>query len=120
MRLPLSDRARFLLEGEVLVVDVLGPRVTGYETDGLQFDVEQAAKQASWRLVLDLGRVTLLGSAGLSMLLRLNEAANSNGGKMVLCDVCGDIMGVLMATRLESLLNISLNRPAAITDALGK
>jgi anti-anti-sigma factor len=51
-------------------------------------------------VVLDLGQVTYLSSAGIRPLLGLNRRIHENGGRMVLCNLQPEIAGVLSITRL--------------------
>lgn len=61
-------------------------------------------------VVVDMGQVTYLSSAGIRPLLALNREVRDREGRLILCNLARDVEGVLVATRL-----VSSNRAAPAT-----
>jgi anti-anti-sigma factor len=57
-------------------------------------------------LLLDIGNIKALSSAGLSLLLRLHRRLQPAGGRLVLCNVLPPIREVLEVTRLTALFGV--------------
>jgi anti-sigma B factor antagonist len=66
------------------------------------------------KLVLDLGQVPLVASAGLGELVRVTAQANTQGGRVVLANVTPFVAGVLDTTKLDSFLQVFPDVEAAI------
>jgi len=58
------------------------------------------------RLLLDFTNVTSLSSHMLSKLVLLNRRAESLGGRLALCNMRPDVLGIFEVTRLTLVLNI--------------
>ncbi|MEU6782855.1 STAS domain-containing protein [Nonomuraea angiospora] len=69
-------------------------------------------------LVLDLGKLTFMGSAGLHVLLRLNATQREHGTSLHLAAVSGAPARVLYTTGLWDALAIHPNVQRAITSSL--
>lgn len=53
-------------------------------------------------VVVDMGQVTYISSAGLRPLLGLNKEVREREGRLILCGLSRDVEGVFIATRLVS------------------
>lgn len=65
-------------------------------------------------VVLDLGQVSYLSSAGIRPLLGLNRRIHENGGRLILCNLQPEIASILSITRLISSAD---SRPSAPLEA---
>lgn len=88
-------------------------KVGDHEARVLQAELASAAAPG-WRVVLDLSGVELLASAGLGVLVTLNQQCQKNGGKLAVHGINDEIMGVLKLTRLNKLISITSDRASAV------
>jgi anti-anti-sigma factor len=80
--------------------------IAAREAPIIEAEVKAGAKTRGWKILMDLKEVTILASMGLGMLVNLNKACAAEGGKLVVCNVAPDILGVLKITRLDGILKI--------------
>lgn len=69
------------------------------------------------RVVLDLSRVQMITSAGLSLLVQLTARANSQGARFVLTSPSPFVQGVLQTTKLVRFFEIHPARADALAAA---
>jgi anti-anti-sigma factor len=88
----------------VLVLRVAEAQVSGDTiADTLRDELLQVYEQSgAIHVIIDMGQVTYLSSAGLRPLLALNKHAHLREGRLVLCNLSSDVEGVFLATRLIS------------------
>lgn len=89
----------------VLLATVLDSTVSDYESEVILHDIAQDAPDAAWRIVLDLGRIELLTSAGIGMLIKLLKRCRQEKGKLVICSLSSEIHGLLKTTRVDRLFD---------------
>jgi anti-anti-sigma factor len=91
-----------LIEPDITVMDFRG-RFTTPEI--LVTEVERVIKKrisgGCRKLVLDLGRVDFVDSAGVGMLLVCSSAMEQAGGYMVIAGACGQVKRVFEIVHLE-------------------
>jgi anti-anti-sigma factor len=97
-----------------VAAEILCEKVAGREAPIVQQELIAAASDHGWKLIVDLARVTLLASVGLGGLVTLNRTCHANGGKMVVCSIGKELDALLKLTRLDKVLTIVADRPAAI------
>src|SRR5262245_1875290 len=96
-------RPRFhTLTCTVLVLRVEPAQMQGDALAELLRDEFLAAYEQSGALhvIIDLGAVTYCSSAGIRPLLGLNRKVREHGGRLILCNLHPEIVGVLSITRL--------------------
>jgi len=100
--------------GDIAVVVCTGRIVEGDETVALDTWV---AKLLSFQphIVLELGGVSFIDSAGLGLLIRLRTRARTANGDLKLCAVGDHIREVLRVTKLQTTLPAYQNEIEAIT-----
>jgi anti-anti-sigma factor len=76
------------------------------ESPIIEAEVRAKGPSRGWKIVMDLKGVTLLASMGLGMLVNLNRACANEGGRLVVCNVSPDIMGVMKVTHLDRIIKI--------------
>jgi anti-sigma B factor antagonist len=102
VRVDQSDRLRVVaVEGEV---DILTIRKLAAAVDDDGFDV----------LVLDLGKVSFMSSAGLGLIVSLHRRLLRRGGGLALAAVQRHVASVLEITGLADTLVIAADVPAAV------
>jgi stage II sporulation protein AA (anti-sigma F factor antagonist) len=101
---PQFQHIRVGLEQGVLTLAITDQQVQGDQlSDGLRKEFFQALEQSQGRhVVVDLGQVKYLGSAGFRPLLSLYRRVRDQGGSMVLCNLNPDVEEVFRITRLIS------------------
>lgn len=116
----MSDTSFCKLEtvSAVLVATLLREKVGEYESPIVRAEVEAAAGAARWRVVLDLSEVQMVASAGLGMLVTLNNAAKKGGGKLALCKLEPTLRQVFEMTKLHRVLTLCDTREQAIKAVL--
>ena len=89
-------------------------KLTEFDTQPLNTDLDAFAGKAAWRIALDCSQVQLITSAGLGWLLQQRKKADAAKGKLVLFGLSPELLGLLKATRLNTLLPCVKDRAAAI------
>lgn len=110
------DNTRLVTEfvDGVVVATIRLEKVTDADIAALQSDLTQAARPHAFRLAIDLSKVLLLGSCGISLFLLLRKEAAAAGGKVALFGMSSDLQGMLKVTGLLSILAPHKSRQAAI------
>ncbi len=90
----------------ILLAAVKCELVGAREAPIIETEIRAKAATRSWNIVVDLKDVTLLASMGLGMLVNLHKTCAKEGGKLAVCNVSPDIMGVLKITRMDKILKI--------------
>jgi anti-sigma B factor antagonist len=103
--------------GPVLSAQVLWERITDRESGAVVSDIQNAARETTWRIALDLSRVMLLASAGLGALINLHKQCLEAGGKLVVFGLREEIEDLMKLTKLHRLLNIAGSRDDAMARA---
>lgn len=71
------------------------------------------------KLLLDFSRVHFLSSAGLAVLVNLRKMQQSNGARLVLCEIEPDLVDLLRITQLKDLFEIHPTKADAIAALQG-
>jgi anti-sigma B factor antagonist len=70
--------------------------------------------QGRWRVVLDLGAVAYIDSAGLGTLVAAMKRARGAGGDIKLCALQPDVRSIFAMTRLNKVMDVHPPRQAAV------
>ncbi len=100
-------------EGGVLVVAPKG-RLDSAASPGFGERLAQLAQAPSARLVLDLGGVDFLSSAGLRVILSTLKTLKAGQGRMAVCAVQPPVLEVLEISGFAALLSIHPGRSGAL------
>jgi len=98
----------------VLVARVKCQKVGDFEAAPLRGDIEKFASTADWKVVIDMTQVLLLGSQGIGMLVTVKKSCDANKGKMVICGLSDELMGVMKVAALTKLFVIKKDLAAAM------
>ena len=109
--MPLSVEHR--RAGHIAVVACTGRLVEGVEMIALQRTLDELLVFGPY-LVLHLGGVEFVDSAGLGLLVRYSARTRNAQGSMKLCAASPKLTAVLKATRLEQIFNVYKSESEAI------
>ncbi len=104
---------RLTRSGSTLVARPLGRWLDGHTAPELQRAVATGIDGGARSVVLDLGEVTTVDSAGLGTMVRLLKLI-PEGGKLVLCSCRPQVAELLERGRLDSILVAYPDADAAI------
>jgi anti-anti-sigma factor len=71
-------------------------------------------RQGRPEIAVDLAGVGFAGSAALGNFVALQRVARQNGGRIVFCNVDPTVTEVFRASKLDSLFEFAVDRPAAL------
>lgn len=109
-----TTHVRVSHEGGAVVAQVVWPSISEYEATVLYNEIEAAARDGRWRLVLDMSDVTFLASSGIGMIVKLHNACKGGGGRLAVCGLNDQLGELLRMTRMDRLFPIVAEREKAI------
>lgn len=101
--------------GAVMVVSATG-RVDSSTAKTFENAVIGAIGAGDCQLLLDLGGVDYMSSAGLRVLLMAAKRAKAGGGRFVLCSLNPRVQEVIEIAGFTSVLDIRTDRAGALAD----
>lgn len=109
-----NSRLHTDFDNGVVVATIRIEKITEFEIAGLQNDLTEAARPHGFRLAIDMTRVLLMGSCGISLLLVLKKEADSRKGRLALFGLNDDLAGMLKITKLLPMFRVCKDRKAAV------
>ena len=103
----------------VTVVALDGSIGLGEEVNSLREKVKGLLADGKRKIVLDMGKVTVVDSAGLGTLVGIHQSVTSRGASLRLCSLGGRLKELLQMTRLLTVFTVSANEADAV-QSLGK
>ena len=92
--------------GDVMVVKVNGDITLNQGGDVLLKDkIQSLLQQGHKKLVLDLGGVSYVDSAGLGQLVQIHSTARSSGGSLRIANVTKKLKDLLVVTKLVTVFD---------------
>lgn len=107
MKLHVEDR------GSTKVVWLAGSMTGGDERAWVDA-VTKLVDESGAYVVLEMGEVSYISSAGLGDLVRITALANSQSSQLVLCNLSAFIDGVLKTTRLDKFFEVHKSLDSAL------
>src|SRR5262249_6072998 len=102
--------------GDVVIVDVSGKITLGDGGDqALKDKMRSLVQQGHAKLLLNLGEVSYIDSAGLGEIVQSYATVNKNGGSMKLLNVTKRIKDLLSITTLLTVFDTFDSEPEAVT-----
>jgi len=102
--------------GDVVVVDVSGKITLGDGSDqALKDKMRSLVQQGHTRLLLNLGDVSYVDSAGLGEIVQSYATVNKNGGALKLLNVTKRLKDLLSITKLLTVFETFDSEPEAVT-----
>lgn len=68
--------------------------------------IEPLLQHADQTIILDCEKMPFISSSGLRIFLKIRKEVESKGGKMLLKNVCSDVMQVFKMTKLDGIFEI--------------
>lgn len=90
----------------VTVLDVRGRITLGQETEALRTTVSGTLAAGRKRIVLNLGNVDYIDSAGLGILVASAASARNAGGELKLVSLTRRVRDLMQITRLSTLFEV--------------
>lgn len=105
--------------GDVRVLDITGPITLAENTERLGDKVRSLLQQGFKKIVLNLGGVAYVDSAGLGELVRAHSTASRQGGRVKLIGMTKKINDLLIITKLATVFDLYDSEPQAVTSFSG-
>jgi anti-sigma B factor antagonist len=94
------------MTGDVMVIKVHGDITLNQGGDVLLKDkIQSLLQQGHKKLVLDVGGVSYVDSAGLGQLVQIHATTKSNGGSLRLANVTKRLKDLLVVTKLVTVFD---------------
>ena len=114
-----TDLYRVSKAGAVNVVDLTLPHTLDiHEFDRLNESILALVRgepEGQW--VLDLARLSYMGSAALGLMVNLRQQIKQSGGTLVLCGLSPQLLQIFKTCCMERLFKIVKSRADAIAEA---
>ena len=82
----------------------------------LRGELRLAVEQKRERIVVDLGGVAFVDSSGLATLIEALQGTSRYDGKLVLCSLGKNVLGVFQLANLDNIFTLAENRKDALAD----
>ena len=99
----------------IAVVELDGRVVLGDESNALREKVKQMLASGKKKVVLDMGNVTYIDSAGLGTLVALHHSARTQGASLKLSNLGAKFQEILQVTKLLTVFDVYPSESAAIS-----
>src|SRR5687768_13611910 len=101
--------------GDVMVIKVNGDITLNQGGDVILKDkIQSLLQQGHKKLVLDVGGVSYVDSAGLGQLVQIHATTKSNGGSLRLANVQKKLKDLLVVTKLVTVFDSHDSEAAAV------
>jgi anti-sigma B factor antagonist len=110
----MSFKSAVTTDGDVTIVRLEGRITLGEGTGGLRESVRNALANGATNVLLDLGGVDYIDSAGLGELVGCYAAAQNRGATMKLLHLQKKVEGLMQITKLTTLFEVFENEAEAI------
>ena len=100
--------------GDVTIVDLNGRITLGDGTKLLRETVQRLLGEGQKRILLNLGEVASIDSAGIGELVAALLSARNRGGELKLLNLTRKVHDAVQITKLYTVFEISDDEPAAI------
>jgi len=105
--------------GEVIDVTFNSGTVHEREAEAVMHDVMEVCDGVACdRMIVGLGRVSLLTSPGIGTLIRLHKWAASQGGRLAVYGLNDELQEVMRLTRMDRLFPIEDDQVSAYNDVV--
>src|SRR5215467_6161068 len=110
----MSIRATTRAAGTVVVIDVSGQIVLGEGTALLRKTVRGLLSEGHNHILLNLGEVDYIDSAGIGELVSSFRATRERGGELKLLNLSRRVRDVLQLTRLHTVFDVQTDEATAL------
>jgi anti-anti-sigma factor len=102
-------------EAGILVADVSG-RLDLSTSVGAYDALVNLVKDQPHNLIVNLGRLEYISSAGLRVILRLGKFMEASGGQLRICQASHFVEDVIKASGFDGLIHLYADEKSAIAD----
>ena len=103
------------VNGDITIIKVTGDITLNQGGDVLLKDkIQSQLQQGRKKLVLDLGEVSYVDSAGLGQLVQIHATTKSNGGSLRMANVTKRLKDLLVVTKLVTVFDSYDSETAAV------
>ena len=99
--------------GDNVVLAVEGS-IDIYSSPELRGELKGALEKQAPRIVIDMQGVSFVDSSGLATLIEALQKVNGYQGKLVLCSMSSQVMGVFQLANLDHIFQIKETRETAL------
>jgi anti-anti-sigma factor len=101
--------------GPVLCVTLIEEAVTEREAGIIYDETENLIDDRCSGIVVDLGNVMVLTSAGIGALVRLHKRIGERKGRLAVCSMSDELAELFKLTRMDKLFVVAADRDGAVT-----
>ena len=101
--------------GNVAIVDLNGKITLGENTGILREELRSLLAQGNKQILLNMGDVSYVDSAGLGELVGAYTTATNQGGSVKLLNLQGKMKDLMQITKLHTIFSIYDNEQAAVS-----
>ncbi len=105
--------------GDVAILQCEGMIVSGQEAEHLEEKINRELTEGARHLVMELGAISRVDSAGLGMMVRLMTRARKAGGDLKLASPPAFVGSLLQMTRLATLFHVFPSEQEAVLSYRG-
>ena len=116
----MAAKANIRQVGDVTVVDLSGRIALGDGSGALRETVKDMLKDGQKNILLNLGDVTYIDSAGLGEMVGAYATVTNQGGHIKLLNVQKKVHDLLQVTKLYTVFESFTNESAAVRSFAGK
>jgi anti-sigma B factor antagonist len=98
----------------VTVVALDGRIVLGEESNALREKIKALVAEGKKKIVLNMGNITFIDSAGLGTLVAAHHSAKAQGASLRLCHLGTKFQEVLQITKLMTIFDVSNTEAEAV------
>ncbi|HZP23005.1 MAG TPA: STAS domain-containing protein [Terriglobales bacterium] len=111
----MSIRTSTRLVNNVVIIDIIGELRLGEGTETLRGVMRQLLDQGYRKILLNLGDVRHIDSAGIGELMSCYTSANRQGAKLKLLHLNKNVRNLLQITRLYTIFEVDDDEQKAVT-----
>lgn len=93
-------------EGDIIVIEVLPRRIYLQVVESFRADLQDALSSSSGGVLIDLGKVSVMNSAGLGVLIAVYDQLQKQKRGLVLCNLLPVMMEIFSRMKLETLMAV--------------
>ena len=105
--------------GPVLCMTCVEEAITEREAGIIYDETDALIDDRCTGIVVDLGNVMVLTSAGIGALVRMHKRINERKGKLAVCSLSDELLELFKLTRMDKLFVVAADRGAAVAELGG-
>ena len=114
--LMLLDIEQRRIEPDITIVELAGRLALGRESQRIETLVEELARSGERKVVLDMGRIDYIDSAGVGLVALAAGKLRENGGRVIVVAPEGRVLHLLQMTQMTAIVTV-VATPAEATAA---